>query len=515
MRCAIVLGVSDELLRGDAERIIAADDRFRIAGHCADPKDVAACMSDDIDVLVVDWEPTAAHLESLKALSTSFVYAVPILIADASSKEVLKSAMAAGARFVVDHPVTGGALLDALDNASHISRERRSAAGGAPRGTGTVVAVAGSKGGVGTTTISVQLALAAARSEPREDVCLVDLDMEGGRVRTLYGAPEWRNNVAMVQLESTWKQIAGFLFPHPGQTRLPLRVLFAPEGPDVVAPETVGLLLKILKEQFAVVVVDVGRGTTEAAMAVVDMADRTLLVVTPDRLSIDAASRLIEFWAPHEHVGTARISVEEAVQPASISILVNRAGPKPHFGPDDIKATLPARLIDASVPAGYRDLADAMLMGDPELVVEGSLVRAYAEIAGEIKIALPPPPRRNWSRFLGGQRGSIAVETVGLAGTILLVLLAVWEIVLSGFTFVLAGHSAREAARELAVGGAVSAVAQDAVPGAWRPGMSVREGPDFVEVTLNVPLIVPGFDGPLSVTARAGTVVEQPTEGTP
>ncbi|MCQ4046018.1 TadE/TadG family type IV pilus assembly protein [Streptantibioticus rubrisoli] len=107
-------------------------------------------------------------------------------------------------------------------------------------------------------------------------------------------------------------------------------------------------------------------------------------------------------------------------------------------------------------------------------------------------------------------RGQVSVELLGITPLILLVLLLVWQFVLVGYTYTLAGNAADEAARAAAVGSDPQAAAQRDLPGAWSDGAaaSVATGADVVtaRVALHVPMLVPGFlDVPaLTVTGEAG-----------
>jgi pilus assembly protein CpaE len=96
---------------------------------------------------------------------------------------------------------------------------------------------------------------------------------------------------------------------------------------------------------------------------------------------------------------------------------------------------------------------------------------------------------------------------------ILLVLVLVWQAVLAGYTFTLAGHAADRAARAAAVGADPRAAAAADLPGAW----SVRDfdaprsdGMVDVTVGLKVPVLFPGLvDFPLTVHGHAAAVDER------
>ncbi|MFH8625080.1 TadE/TadG family type IV pilus assembly protein [Streptomyces vietnamensis] len=110
-------------------------------------------------------------------------------------------------------------------------------------------------------------------------------------------------------------------------------------------------------------------------------------------------------------------------------------------------------------------------------------------------------------------RGQVAVEFMGMVPLILLTLALLWQVVLVGYTYTLAGNAADEAARACAVGDDGPAAAQRHIDGAWsvsggkcqQSGGMVR-----VQVDVEVPALVPGFGGLFPVTADAGAVLEVP-----
>ncbi|WKX72295.1 TadE/TadG family type IV pilus assembly protein [Streptomyces sp. XD-27] len=125
-------------------------------------------------------------------------------------------------------------------------------------------------------------------------------------------------------------------------------------------------------------------------------------------------------------------------------------------------------------------------------------------------------PTTRVGRRRGGDRGQVTVEFVGMLPLILTVLALVWQFVLVGYTFSLAGHAADRGARAGAAadGGAAEcqAAATEDLPSAWHGTASC--GPSGAglwkaKVTVKVPVLVPGaVDFPWSVTGTAGAVEE-------
>ncbi|MCY0940702.1 MULTISPECIES: TadE/TadG family type IV pilus assembly protein [Streptomyces] len=107
----------------------------------------------------------------------------------------------------------------------------------------------------------------------------------------------------------------------------------------------------------------------------------------------------------------------------------------------------------------------------------------------------------------------MAVEFVGMVPLILLLVAAVWECVLIGYAFSLAGNAADEAARAGAVTGdaACVAAAREHISAAWNmPDPQCGKSGNIYKatVTLEIPVLFPGlsFDG---ITGTAGAAMER------
>ncbi|MEU0007117.1 TadE family protein [Streptomyces sp. NPDC006314] len=118
-----------------------------------------------------------------------------------------------------------------------------------------------------------------------------------------------------------------------------------------------------------------------------------------------------------------------------------------------------------------------------------------------------------------GDRGQVTIEFLGMAPLIILTLVLMWQAVLVGYAYTLAGNAADEGVRAgtAAARGERFGVCQQAalrhLSGAWRGGASVRhcDGTGYVtaDVDLEVPVLFPGsIDFPVTVHGHAGAVEE-------
>ncbi|RSS70771.1 pilus assembly protein [Streptomyces sp. WAC06614] len=115
-----------------------------------------------------------------------------------------------------------------------------------------------------------------------------------------------------------------------------------------------------------------------------------------------------------------------------------------------------------------------------------------------------------------GDTGQVAVEFVGTVPLILLLVAAVWECVLIGYGFALAGNAADEAARAGAVGGAAAcaAAAERHIAAAWSPRATCAESGTVYRatVTLKLPVLFPGLNLDVPLTGTAGSATEKETD---
>jgi hypothetical protein len=122
------------------------------------------------------------------------------------------------------------------------------------------------------------------------------------------------------------------------------------------------------------------------------------------------------------------------------------------------------------------------------------------------------------SRKLRRDHGQVTIEFLGMTPTIIVTLVVLWQVVLVGYTFTLAGNAADEAVRAGTAAehdrpGKCTAAGLDKLSNAWRDGadVSCTTGNGYVtsDVSLKVPVLFPGtIDFPFTVRGHAGAVEE-------
>ena len=202
-----------------------------------------------------------------------------VLARETLSGDLLSSAMKAGARDVVHHQDVSS-LTEAVARAYQIFVALRGPAGAMH--ISKVISVFSPKGGVGKTTIAVNLALALTEKGARR-VCLVDLDLAFGDVAiTMQLFPSHSIEQAIGSEESIDVELLdGLLTRHQDS----LMVLAAPPHPDTrerVSPLLVSRIIRTLRETFDYVVVDMAPAFDEVVLTALDETDEVVLVATLD-----------------------------------------------------------------------------------------------------------------------------------------------------------------------------------------------------------------------------------------
>ena len=158
-----------------------------------------------------------------------------------------------------------------------------------------IIAVYSPKGGVGTTTVAVNVATWLAGELPNA-VAILDLDFQFGQVATHLNIETRMTMAEVVRDDATLRDpglFAGALDRHASG----LMVLGAPITPRAVSsvsPEALDLLLTTANAAFQIVVVDAGSVLDPRTETVLHKATDVVIVVTPEFPALKAVHSLID-----------------------------------------------------------------------------------------------------------------------------------------------------------------------------------------------------------------------------
>jgi pilus assembly protein CpaE len=227
---------------------------------------------------------------------------------------------------------------------------------------GQLIAVRGSKGGVGATTIATNLAVALHR-QTKQSVALVDGDMFAGDV---LAALNLLSNRSVMDLLSNAARFDDDLLTTTLVTHSSgIDVLAAPsdfEQVERVKADTYQHMLEELRNHYAYVVVDCPTGLDANTLAAIDVADVLLLVTTPELSALKNAGRLIALGA--------RLGYDDY----KLRLVLNRCNVPGAISSNDFEQHL-------SYKTSYRLSNDT---GVPQALASGEPLKASNRVAKEL-----------------------------------------------------------------------------------------------------------------------------------
>lgn len=262
------------------------------------PEAITAIHQSRPDVVVLSMEePVVRPLKTIESLVLNQPQLPIIVVSTLSDRDSLRKAMQAGARDFLLKPVRPQDLHKSVVELAEAEVRRRQAVeveGGARVSQGEVIAVFGVKGGIGKTSISVNLAAAIA-AQTKQKVGLLDMDMQLGDVAVLLNVLP-QNTIAdaaasVEKLDSGLLQSLMQADPS-GVSILPAPL--QPEQADEISPEHVQKIVQVMAQTFDYVVVDMPPMVSEHVGIILEKATLVLLLTTQEVLALRRTKVLLQ-----------------------------------------------------------------------------------------------------------------------------------------------------------------------------------------------------------------------------
>ena len=252
---------------------------------------------------------------------------------------------------------------------------------------GKIISIAQARGGVGASTLGVNLADALIgksgmlKKRVKSDVVIVDMDFQFGSIAAQLDVPEsdalWR-----MAMDGTVPD-ASFVEQAIVKTPSGLSVLTAPSryGPlNAIKPEQIAGLLDALRKTHDYIIVDLPHALVDWLDPVLSRSDRLLLTTDVTVPSVRATRKLMDFFlAEHPDLAIQLVATQEK---------------KPLVLGSHHRAAMELleRKFDHWVPRDQKAARDALDRGKPlsEVSPRSSLAKAVTRIAEGTKVALPP-----------------------------------------------------------------------------------------------------------------------------
>jgi pilus assembly protein CpaE len=310
------------------------------------------------DVVVLDLRARTGVPAAVAALRRHHPTTGVLVIASHLDPALMLEAMRAGVTELVTEPLQPKELKAALG---------RVAATRPVADPGQVIAFVGSKGGIGTTTLAVNVAAAIA-TRLKSPVLLVDLHVSYGDAGVFLGV-EPRFSIADA-LENVDRIDATFLRGVISPTKIGVDVLASSDRAMIGHTEAraVRALIECGALNYRHVVLDVPRSDS-TILDSLDLVSPIVVVANQELPTVRSASRMAA--ALRQRYGAGRVSV-----------VVSRYDHHAEIGRKDIERVVGSPLADV-FPSNYRVALDALNRGKPVVLDNhNKLANAFASFAG-------------------------------------------------------------------------------------------------------------------------------------
>lgn len=351
-------------------------------------------------------EPVARSLQTVDSLLNALPETPIIVYSSSRDIELARQAMLAGARDFLTMPAGREDITRSIVAVLEAEERRRMRVTGQTSSwgaRGSIITLFGAKGGVGKTTIAVNLAVALAR-ETTQSVVLIDGDSGFGDVASMLDLPPERSLTDLVRdvAKVTRETLPKYLARHSSG----LAVLAAPPqtlGWREVSPDDFRRVLELLSKSHDVVVVDTAGLLNEITLAALEAASLILWVVTTEFASVKDSLRALD--------ALKSLSIPEE----RIRVMINDIAMLDGVRPQTIEEVLQREAFwqipfDKKVRYGSQ-VGEPAVIGNPKAPGARSLVDLAKTVAG-----VKPQRRRILSRFgrspRKGDRGHPQAEPV-------------------------------------------------------------------------------------------------------
>jgi pilus assembly protein CpaE len=348
------------------------------------------------DVVLMDINmPDMDGIAATERLASEAPSTAVVMMSVQGEADYLRRSMLAGAREFLVKPFSSDELTSSIRQVYTREREKQSRIAGQPPRTvvagalakpgrddrelaepGRLVAVFGPKGGVGRTTLAVNLAVAAA-TELGQRTCLVDASFQFGDVGVLLNLNPKNKSIAdlIPELDAgEADSLDSFLINHSAG----IRVLLAPPSPEMaelITPAATKRMLEALRETHDLVVVDCMSSFNDTTIAILDLADTVLTMLSLEITSIKNIRLFLEV-ADQLGYGTDKVR-----------LVLNRADTSLGIRVADVEHSI-GRRVDHTIVSDGRSVVYALNRGVPfflsnrEAQVSQDILRLASAVVG-------------------------------------------------------------------------------------------------------------------------------------
>jgi pilus assembly protein CpaE len=343
--------------------------------------DAHACIA----VVDFDEDPRLA-LQTAECLRQSFFHKIAILaFSSTNDPDLLLRAMRAGYSGFLGRPFDSSQFLETLEELDH----RWSTTISRPQNSGKILSFFGAKGGVGTTTLAVHLAMYLVATSAKK-VLLIDNHPQLGHVSLYLGMDGSQHHFYdLVQNVSRLDEelLRGFIATHPSG----LDILSSPDvygGIWKTDTDSVERTLEFLRSQYDFVVLDGEPSFDDINLAAISLSHWIYLIATPEIGAIRDLSRYVD----------GLVQIELATK--KLQVVINRSSSHEAVRVEQIEKAIHLP-IAFRIANNYSQLVQSINVGEPvpansKSEFSSQMKQWCISLAGVPETAEPAPARKRF-----------------------------------------------------------------------------------------------------------------------
>ncbi|MGH2474779.1 MAG: response regulator [Candidatus Limnocylindrales bacterium] len=378
--------------------------------------ELAGSLSPDVVLMDINM-PDMDGITATEQLARTAPTAAVVMMSVQGEADYLRRSMLAGAREFLVKPFSSDELTASIRQVFSRERDKQvrmasvsaatpgTGSGGSTAGAGaggepgTVVAVFSPKGGVGRTTVAVNLAVAAA-TELGKKVVVVDGSFQFGDVGVLLNLNPKNKSIAdlVPELEQAGHEVESidtFVINHSAG----IRVLLAPPSPEMaelITPAGIKRVIEALRLTHDLVVVDCTAFFNDTTLAILDSADTILTMLSLEITSIKNMRLFLE------------VADQLGYEDGKVRLILNRADSALGIRVADVEHSI-GRKVDETIVSDGRSVVYALNRGVPfflsnrEAQVSQDILRLARSVVGDrsqVAAGVSEPPKTTQKKSL-------------------------------------------------------------------------------------------------------------------
>lgn len=357
----LILEITQEE-RNTLSEILNNVDYIVLAGE-ADSLDEAIDIIEDtvVDVVLLGSGIDEDGYKAAERLSIEYPEISIVMLESELREETMHKAIFAGAKDVLIKPYTPSKLVDTIYRVHQLMKKKvmihkeNSVRTKRKAVSGQVFTIFSTKGGVGKTFLSINLAVSLAKQTGKR-VVLVDLDLDlGNAALALNILPKFTISDIVDDIRNIDADlIESYLIPHESGIKV-LPANATPQISEFINSDHIDIILRTLQSSFDYVVVDMPGRFHDALNPAFAIADKLFMVTTPEVSTV-------------RNIKASLMTLNELNYPKSkIRIILNRLDSKGEIKAKDVEATL-GQNVYSTIAADYRDVISSLNQGIPIVI---------------------------------------------------------------------------------------------------------------------------------------------------